>query len=67
MMSKINNIELLEVMIRHLVTNHGKLDTVFDLEDGFMDTIWMKNWIERFREDSDSARTFEEGYTRPEY
>jgi len=67
MMSKINNIELLEVMIRHLVTNHGKLDTVFDLEDGFMDTIWMKNWIERFREDSDSARTFEERYTGPEY
>ncbi len=67
MMSKINNIELLGVMIRHLVTNHGKLDTVFDLEDGFMDTIWMKNWIERFREDSDSARTFEERYTGPEY
>ena len=63
MMSKINNIELLGVMIKHLVTNRGKLDTVFDLEDGFMDTIWMKNWIERFREDSESARTFEERYT----
>lgn len=67
MVSKISNIELLGVMIRHLVTNHGKLDTVFDLEDGFMDTIWMKNWIERFRDDSDSARTFEERYTGPEY
>ena len=43
------------------------MDTVFDLEDGFRDTMWMKNWIERFREDSDSARTFEERYTGPEY
>ncbi len=67
MMSKLNNIELFGVMIRHLVTNHGKLDTVFDLEDGNRYTIWMKNWIERFRDDSDSARTFEERYTGPEY
>jgi ubiquinone biosynthesis protein COQ4 len=67
MMSKINNTELLGVMIRHLVTNYGKLGTVFDLEDGNRYTIWMKNWIERFREDSDSARTFEERYTWPEY
>jgi len=39
LMSKVDNIELLGGMTRHLVTNRGKLDTVFDLEDGFRDTI----------------------------
>lgn len=39
LMSKVENIELLGGMIKHLVTNRGKLDTVFDLEDGFRDTI----------------------------
>jgi hypothetical protein len=50
-MSKVDNMELLEGMIRHLVTNRGKLDTVFDLEAGSRDTIWMKNCIETLRED----------------
>jgi len=67
LMSKVDNIELLGGMIRHLVTNRGKLDTVFDLEDGFRDTIWMKNCIERLREDPESTKMFEERYMGPEY
>ncbi|HEX5187182.1 MAG TPA: hypothetical protein VFV86_09860 [Nitrososphaeraceae archaeon] len=66
-MSKVDNIELLGGMIRHLVTNRGKLDTVFDLEDGFRDTIWMKNGIEGLREDPESAKMFEEIYMEFEY
>ena len=65
--SKVDNIELLGGMIKHLVTNRGKLDMVFDLEDGFRDTIWMKNCIERLREDLESTRMFEERYLGPEY
>ena len=67
LMSKVDNIELLGGMIKHLVTNRGKLDTVFDLEDGFRDTIWMKNCIERLKEDPESAKMFEEKYMGPEY
>ena len=67
LMSKVDNIELLGGMIRHLVTNRGKLDTVFDLKDGFRDTIWMKNCIERLREDPESTKMFEERYMGPEY
>ena len=67
LMSKMDNIELLGGMIKHLATNRGKLDTVFDLEDGFRDTIWMKNCIERLRKHPKSARMFEERYMGPEY
>jgi len=67
LVSKVDNIELLGGMIKHLVTNRGKLDMVFDLEDGFRDTIWMKNCIERLREDLESTRMFEERYLGPEY
>jgi ubiquinone biosynthesis protein COQ4 len=42
LMSKVDNIKLLCGVIKHWATNRGKLDTVFDLEDGFRDTIWMK-------------------------
>ena len=67
LVSKVDNIELLGGMIKHLVTNRGKLGMVFDLEDGFRDTIWMKNCIERLREDLESTRMFEERYLGPEY
>lgn len=62
LMRKLDTIELLGGMIRYLVTNRGKLDIVFDLEDGFRDTIWMKNCIERLREDPESAKMFEVRY-----
>lgn len=67
LMSKVENIELLGGMIKHLVTNRGKLDTVFDLEDGFRDTIWMQNCIERLKEDPECSKMLEERYMGPEY
>jgi ubiquinone biosynthesis protein COQ4 len=60
LMSKVDNIELLGGMIKNLVTNRDKLDTVFDLKDGFRDTIWINNCIERLKEDSKSAKMFGE-------
>ncbi|WP_458721681.1 hypothetical protein [Candidatus Nitrosocosmicus sp. R] len=42
LMSRVDNIELLGGMIKFLVTNLGKLNTVFDHKGGFRDTIWMK-------------------------
>lgn len=67
LMSKVENIELLGGMIKHLATNRGKLDTVFDLEYGFRDTIWMNNCIQRLKQDPDSAKMLEERYMGPEY
>ena len=67
LMSKVENVEILGGMIKHLATHRGKLDTVFDLEDGFRDTTWMNNCIEKLKQDSDSARMLEERYMGPEY
>jgi hypothetical protein len=66
-MRKVENLELIGGMIKHFGANPGKLDSVFDLEDGFSNTIWMNNCIEKLRKDPASARMLEERYMGPKY
>jgi ubiquinone biosynthesis protein Coq4 len=54
-------------MVKHFAAHPGKLDSVFDLEDGFSKTIWMNNCIETLRKDPASAKMLDERYMGPEY
>jgi ubiquinone biosynthesis protein Coq4 len=67
LMSKVENLELIGGMIKHFGANPGKLDSVFDLEDGFSKTIWMNNCIEKLQKDPASARMLDERYMGPDY
>jgi ubiquinone biosynthesis protein COQ4 len=67
LMSKVENVELLGGMVKHLLTSSPSLNTVFDLEDGFSKTIWMNNCIEKLQKDPASAKMLEARYMGPEY
>lgn len=62
LMSKVENVELIGGMIKHLVAHRGDLNTVFDLEDGFSKTVWMDNCVEKLQKDPSSAKMLEERY-----
>lgn len=69
LMSKAENIDLLGKLVKNFVVEgeHKGLDSVYDLEDGFHNTVWMKNSIEKLKENLDSAKLIEERYMGPEY
>ena len=54
-------------MVKYFAAHPGKLDSVFDLEDGFSKTIWMNNCIETLRKDPASAKMLDERCMRQEY
>lgn len=69
LMTKAENINKLKELMNKIVvaTPESSLRTVFDLEDGFRDTIWMKKCIEHIKVDPASAKILEERYVEPEW
>ena len=72
LMARAQNIEVIGNLIDNFV--HAELygtqkdvESVFDMEDGFRDTIWMKMCIENLKKDSMCSRIIEERYIGPEY
>lgn len=69
LMTKAENLDKLRDMVNLYVktTPENSLRTVFDLEDGFRDTIWMKKCIEHIKSEPSSAKILEERYVEPEW
>jgi len=69
LMTKAENLAKLRELTNKLVvaTPESSLRTVFDLEDGFRDTIWMKKCIEHIKSDPSSAKILDERYVEPEW
>ncbi|MGI0055983.1 MAG: Coq4 family protein [Nitrosarchaeum sp.] len=69
LMTKAENLEKLRELVNTQVkaTPESSLRTVFDLEDGFRDTIWMKACIAKIKSDPASAKILEERYVEPEW
>ena len=72
LMAKAQNIEIIGNLIDNFV--HAELyntqkdvESVFDMEDGFRDTMWMRMCIENLKKDPASSRIIEGRYVGPEY
>ena len=69
LMTKAENLNKLRELINKQIeaTPESTLRTVFDLEDGFRDTFWMKKCIENIKNVPSSAKILEERYVEPEW
>ncbi len=69
LMTKAENLNTLRDVIGNLLdgTPESALRTVFDIEDGFRDTPWMKACIAKIKSDPDCAKILEERYVEPEW
>lgn len=69
LMTKAENLNILRELVNNQIkaTPESSLRTVFDIEDGFRDTIWMKACIAKIKSDPASAKILEERYTEPEW
>ena len=69
LMTKAENLEKLReiVNIQISATKESSLRTVFDIEDTFADTLWMKRCIESIKSDPESAKILEERYIEPKW
>lgn len=69
LMTKAENLNKLRDLVNASIktTPENTLRTVFDLEDGFRDTIWMKKCIEHIKNEPASAKILEERYIEPEW
>ena len=71
-MAKAQNIEILGKLIDNFVhadlyNTQKDVESVFDVEDGFRDTIWMKMCIAHLKKDPACSRIIQERYMGPEY
>ena len=71
-MARAQNIKIIGNLIDNFV--HAELydtqkdvESVFDMEDSFRDTIWMKMCIEHLKKNPDCSRIIQEKYIGPEY
>jgi ubiquinone biosynthesis protein Coq4 len=69
LMTKAENLEKLRDLVNlHIkATPESSLRTIFDLEDGFRDTLWMKACIAKIKSEPASAKILEERYVEPEW
>jgi ubiquinone biosynthesis protein COQ4 len=72
LMARAQNIEILGKLVDNFVRDglsntKTDVESVFDMEDGFRDTIWMKMCIGHLRKDSASSMIIDERYLGPEY
>jgi ubiquinone biosynthesis protein Coq4 len=72
LMAKAQNIEILGKLIDNFVhadlyNTQKDVESVFDVEDGFRDTIWMKMCIAHLKKDPACSRIIQERYIGPEY
>lgn len=68
-MTKAENLNKLRDLVNYQVkaTPESSLRTVFDIEDGFRDTMWMKACVAKIKSDPDSAKILQERYVEPEW
>jgi ubiquinone biosynthesis protein COQ4 len=72
LMARAQNIKILGELIDNFVkaelyNTKKDVESVFDMEDGFRDTIWMNMCIDHLKKDSASSTMIEERYMGPEY
>ncbi len=69
LMTKAENLEKLREIVNMQInaTKESSLRTVFDIEDAFADTLWMKRCIESIKTNPESAKILEERYVEPEW
>ena len=72
LMARAQNLKILDNLIDKFVHGElygtpGNVESVFDMEDGFRDTIWMNMCIDHLKKDPASSIIIEEGYMGPEY